>query len=82
MKSYLVEVELAKTVRQRTRVVVTIKSNLLDEDAMFEIENEADRAIKKTGDSIVWTDVPGTEHRGGNPKYTISPILIAQEGLC
>ena len=77
MKSYLVEVELTKTVRQRTQVVVTIKSNLLDEDAMFEIENEADRAIKKSMDSTVWADVQGTEHRGGNPKYTISPVLVA-----
>lgn len=80
MKSYLVEVELTKTIRQRTQVVVTTECDLLDEDVMFEIENTADRAIKKGGDSVVWTDVPGTEHKGGNPRYTISQVLVAQEG--
>ena len=79
MKSYLVEVELTKTIRQRTRIVVTTERDLLDEDVMFEIENTADRAIEKGGNSVVWTDVSGTEHRGGNPKYTISPVLVAQE---
>ena len=80
MKSYLVEVELTKTVRQRTQVVVSTERNHLDEDVRFEIENTADRAIRIGGDSVVWTDVQGTEHRGGNPKYTISPVLVAQEG--
>ena len=80
MKSYLVEVELTKTVRQRTQVVVSTERNRLDDDVMFEIENTADRAIKKDGNSAVWTDVPGTEHRGGNPSYRISPVLVAQEG--
>lgn len=80
MKSYLVEIELTKTVRQHTQVVVTTECNLLNEDVMFEIENTADRAIEKGGNSVVWTDVPRTEHRGGNPKYTISPVLVAQEG--
>lgn len=79
MKSYLVEIELTKTVRQRTRVVVTVQSNRLDEDVLFEIENEADRTIKKGGNSVVWTDVPGTEQRGGNPKYEISPVLVAMD---
>lgn len=79
MKSYLVEVELTKTIRQRTRVVVTTESNLLDGDVIFEIENEADRAIKKGGNTVIWMDVPGTEQRGGNPKYRISPVLVAMD---
>ena len=80
MKSYLVEVELTKTIRQRTQVVVTTECDRIDEDVMFEIENEADRAIKECGDSVVWMDISGTEHRGGNPKYKISPVLVAHEG--
>jgi hypothetical protein len=69
-----VEVELTKTIRQRAQVVVTTECDYYDEDVLFEIENEADRTIKKGGNSIVWTDVPGTEQRGGNPKYRISPV--------
>lgn len=79
MKSYLVEVERTKTIRQRTQVVVTTRRDSLDTVVLFEIENEADRAIEKGGSSVVWTDIPGTEHRGGNPIYTISPVLVAQE---
>ena len=79
VKSYLVEVELTRTIRQRTQVVVATERSHLDEDALFDIENEADRAIKKGGSSVVWTDVPGTEQRGGNPKYTVSPVLVSHE---
>lgn len=80
MKSYLVEVERTKTIRQRTRVVVTVQSNRMDKGVMYMVENEADRAIKKGGDYVAWTDVPETEHWSGNPSYTISPVLVVQEG--